>query len=59
MILWINKDIFRHTATARDRGFDVDLAPGAHARTTVSQAGTFSYYCRFHPGMTGTIQVGR
>ena len=27
-IIWVNRDIFRHTATAADRSFDVDLAAG-------------------------------
>lgn len=59
VILWVNKDMFRHTASARDKSFDVDLAPRAQARTTLTRAGVITYYCRYHPGMTGTITVGR
>jgi len=58
-IVWINKDIFRHTATARDNSFDLDLAPGAQAQTVVKKTGILDYYCRFHPGMTGKISVVR
>lgn len=58
-ILWVNRDLFRHTATTRGRGFDVDLPPGATARTIVARAGKLDYYCRYHPGMTGKISVAR
>lgn len=27
-ILWVNRDLFRDTATAADRSFDIDLPPG-------------------------------
>ena len=55
-IVWVNRDLFRHTATARNR-FDVDLAPGASGRTVLRTAGRFPYICRFHPGMTGQLTV--
>lgn len=58
-ILWVNQDMFRHTATARNDSFDVDLARGESGRTVMRTAGTFPYFCRFHPGMTGVIQVAR
>lgn len=57
VILWVNKDMFRHTATARNQAFDVDLKPGASARTTIKQAGLLAYYCRYHPGMSGSFRV--
>jgi plastocyanin len=57
VIIWQNKDILHHTATARDKSFDVDLPAGAEGRTTLEQAGSFDFYCRFHPGMTGTLVV--
>ncbi len=56
-VVWVNKDIFRHTATARDKSFDVDLAPGKEGRTVVRKAGQIAYFCRFHPGMTGKLAV--
>ncbi|WP_339913835.1 cupredoxin domain-containing protein [uncultured Brevundimonas sp.] len=56
-ILWVNRDAFRHTATAGNGTFDVDLAPGASGRTTLRTAGTIPYVCRFHPGMTGVLTV--
>ncbi|MGH8157453.1 MAG: cupredoxin domain-containing protein [Rhodanobacter sp.] len=56
IIEWVNHDIFEHSATARDGSFDVDLKPGATARIT-AKAGTFAFFCKFHPGMTGTVVV--
>jgi plastocyanin len=56
-IVWQNNDIFRHTATAEDKSFDVDLPPKSQATTIVETAGTFAFICRFHPGMKGTLEV--
>jgi plastocyanin len=56
-IVWQNKDILRHTATARDKSFDVDLKPGAEGSITLSKAGSIDFFCRFHPGMKGTLVV--
>jgi plastocyanin len=58
-ILWINRDMFRHTATARDRSFNIDLPPGKSGRTLLKRAGRIAFYCVYHPGMTGTLTVGR
>ncbi|MDB5670709.1 MAG: putative amicyanin protein, partial [Alphaproteobacteria bacterium] len=49
-ILWINRDMFRHNATAADRSFDLDLPPGRSARIRVARAGAFMFACRYHPG---------
>ncbi|MBY3305442.1 cupredoxin family copper-binding protein [Rhizobium laguerreae] len=57
VIVWRNDDIFRHTATARDKSFDIDLPPKSKGRMTVAQAGTIDFYCRFHPAMTGKLDV--
>jgi plastocyanin len=59
VILWVNKDLFRHTATARDKSFNVDLAPGKSGRTLVRKPGTIAYFCRYHPGMKGQLLVGK
>jgi plastocyanin len=58
-VLWVNLDLFEHTATARNGAFDVDIKPGAKVRTVLRQAGAIDFYCRFHPGMTGRLVVGR
>ena len=58
-IVWVNRDMFRHTATARDRSFNVDLPPASSAKVVVRRAGTIPFYCIFHPGMTGRLSVAR
>jgi plastocyanin len=57
-VRWVNRDIFEHSATAKDGAFDVDLKPGASGEAVMTRPGVVSYYCRFHPGMTGQIAVG-
>jgi plastocyanin len=58
-IVWVNNDMFRHTVTAKDKSFDLDLAPHAKGQVVLKSAGAVSFYCRYHPGMTGKIVVGR
>ncbi len=57
IVEWTNSDILRHTATATDGSFDVDLPAGATGRTIMKRAGGVSYFCRFHPGMKGQLEV--
>ena len=56
-IVWVNKDLFRHTATAKDGSFNVDLMPGAKGTSVVTKAGAFPVFCRYHPGMRATLKV--
>jgi plastocyanin len=56
-IEWVNNDIFVHSATAKDKSFDVELKPKVHMWTTFHKAGTYPFFCRYHPGMTGTLVV--
>lgn len=56
-VAWVNRDLFRHSATARNQAFDVDLPPGATGRAVMRRAGTFPYFCRFHVAMTAQIVV--
>ena len=55
VIVWVNRDLFRHTATARDGSFTIDLPPQASGRTVVARKGTIPFFCKFHPGMKGTL----
>jgi plastocyanin len=57
IVEWVNADIFQHTATAADGSFDVDLPAGAKGRTILKGAGVVDYFCRFHPGMQGRLEV--
>jgi len=56
-IIWVNRDTVPHTATARDRSFDVRVTTGQSVRMKVAKAGTFAIYCIFHPTMRGTLTV--
>ena len=56
-ITWVNKDMFRHTATARDGSFNVDLQPGQRKSAIVRKAGAIAVICRYHPGMRTTLRV--
>ena len=58
-IVWENDDAFRHSATARDKSFDVDLPPGAKVPMVLTAAGSFDFFCKFHPGMTGSLVVAQ
>lgn len=57
VMVWVNKDILRHSATDAGGAFDVDLPAGATAKIVLEKAGSIKYACRYHPGMTGTISV--
>jgi plastocyanin len=56
-ITWQNDDMFRHSATARDKSFDIDLPSKAAVKMTVGAAGTVDFFCKFHPGMKGTLVI--
>ncbi len=56
-IVWDNKDILQHTATATDKTFDVLLPAGKTGSTVVTKIGTFDYFCKFHPNMKGRVTV--
>ena len=56
-ITWINKDVFAHTATAKNGDFDVTLPPKKSATSVLKKAGTLEYYCRYHPNMKATLKV--
>jgi plastocyanin len=56
-IVWVNRDIFRHTATAANHSFDVDLPPGAKVRMVLKSTGSIPFVCRYHPGMRGVLQI--
>jgi plastocyanin len=56
-IEWVNGDFVDHTATDKGGAWDVAVAAGKTAQLPLTTAGTFAYYCKFHPGMTGSIHV--
>jgi len=58
-IIWVNRDMFKHSATARDKSFNVQLPPGTSGKTVIRHSGTIPFYCIYHPGMTGSLSVAR
>src|SRR2546430_11055923 len=56
-IEWINKDVFAHTATARNGDFDLMMPPNKTVTLVVKKAGTVEYYCRFHPNMKAVLRI--
>ena len=58
-VTWTNDGERNHTATAQDR--DVlqsgTIDSGASYSETFDEAGTYEYFCEFHPDMEGTIIV--
>jgi plastocyanin len=56
-VIWDNRDIFRHTATAKDGSFNVDLPAGKKGKTVLGKTGKFAFSCKYHPGMGGVLKV--
>jgi plastocyanin len=58
-IIWINRDFLKHSATARDKSFNAELPPKTSAKTMIRHSGTIAFYCIYHPGMTGSLNVAK
>jgi plastocyanin len=57
-VVWLNKDYFPHTATARDGSFDSkELGTNSTWTYVADKAGTFPYICLLHPTMKATLIV--
>jgi len=56
-IEWINKDVFVHTATARNGDFEVTMPPKKTVTSVLKKAGSIEYYCRYHPNMKATLTI--
>lgn len=54
-VVFENKDMFRHTVTASNNSFNLDLMPGARGSLHINSAGHAVFYCKYHPGMRGTM----
>ncbi|MFY9958017.1 cupredoxin domain-containing protein [Bradyrhizobium sp.] len=54
---WVNKDVFAHTATARNGDFDVTMPPKTTMTLVLKKAGSVDYYCRFHPNMKAVLKI--
>ena len=56
-IEWATSDFVTHTATARNKDWDVTVPAKGMGRATLEHPGEVDYFCRFHPNMTGRISV--
>jgi plastocyanin len=58
-VVFLNKDLVNHNATESSAGKwqSPTLRPGDSWRMVVT--GTADYYCTFHPGMKGKLEVAR
>ena len=56
-IEWVSTDFVAHTATARNKDWDVAISPKGTGHVMLQHAGEVDYFCRFHPNMTGRISV--
>ena len=57
-VTWYNKDDIPHTVVSTDKEFKSKvLDTDEKFSTTLSKAGTFTYFCSIHPKMTGTVVV--
>jgi plastocyanin len=59
-VIWTNGDDVTHNV-ALDQGPEIyvstELKPGQTTRFTFTKAGSYHYFCEWHPFMQGTIQV--
>lgn len=57
-VVFVNEDTAPHTATANSGKFNTDqLAAGESGSVTISDAGSYEYFCAIHPAMKGTVVV--
>ena len=57
-VVWVNKDLFPHTATSEAGGFDSQqIAASESWRHTFEKQGDFSYVCTLHPTMKAAVKV--
>lgn len=57
-VVFVNKDILEHTATAANNAFDSKgIKAGGSWKWTAGAPGQYAYNCSFHNGMKGVITV--
>jgi len=56
-VVWVNRDLVPHTATAEGRFDSGNLAPKASWRHRFDAAGTLAVVCRYHPTMKAQVVV--
>jgi plastocyanin len=56
-VMWRNKDLVPHTATAAGAFDSGNIAAGKSWSHVMSKPGRYDYVCTYHPGMKATIVV--
>ena len=56
-VTWINKDSAKHTITFEDVRVNQILTKGAQVSYTFKEKEEARYFCKFHPGMQGSVVV--
>lgn len=56
-IVWNNRDVVPHTATAKGAFDSRSIAAGKRWSHVARKAGRHAYVCTFHPGMKATLVV--
>jgi plastocyanin len=56
-VVWQNKDVVPHTATATGKFDSKNLDGGQSWTWTAGAKGRYDYVCTYHPGMKGTVMV--
>ncbi len=57
-VTWTNKDDTVHTVTSNTKAFGSEaLDQGGTFSYTFTAPGTYAYFCKLHPRMTGTVTV--
>lgn len=57
-VIWLNRDLFTHTATQTNKLFDSkEIQPQASWTWVAVTPGTFAYVCSLHPTMSGKVVV--
>ncbi len=56
-VVWINKDPFPHTVTAKGSFDSHSIGSGKSWKLTLRTAGDYAYICSLHPNMKGALKV--
>jgi plastocyanin len=57
-IVWRNRDVVPHTATAKSGNFDSKvIQAGASWKRTIRERGEYAYICTLHPTMNAIVHV--
>jgi len=57
-VTWTNKDLVGHSATADDNSWDTNIISNGESKSIrFDVSGTYTYFCKPHPFMKGTIIV--